>query len=142
MYIAVNDLAQPLGYLTDLELQNYSSKAGETISLHTDRIESLIVQRSNEIDTYLRGRYDLPISLDKVETLSILADICKNLVSYDLVYNRLGSKITESQKNWETKAYLQLDKIVKGEMVILTNNQSNVRYAVTSRSPLLDTTNF
>lgn len=139
MYISVNDLIAPLGYFTEEELSMYSSKVGEAITLNTDRIESIITQRSYEIDTYLRGRYSLPIPLDNV---SLLKDICKNLVSYDLVVNRLGSKITELQKNWETRAYGLLEKVVKGEITIIENNEADARYSYSKRTTLLDTSKF
>ncbi len=137
MYITVDELISPVGYFTNSELEQYSTQEGETIDLYTDRIEAIITQRSEEIDSYLRGRYILPISLDNV---GLLKDVCKNLVSYDLVSNR--GNINERVKSWETRGYSILEKLQKGEILILTTNESDVRYTVSEREKLFNWDNY
>jgi phage gp36-like protein len=139
MYIEVNDLLSPIGFFTSTQLAQYSSNDGETVEIHTERIEQIITQRSEEIDSYLRGRYELPIPVDN---RAILKDICKNLVSYDLVSSRLGDRVSERNKGWEARAYSLLDKLQTGAIIIVDENINDIRFIVNARERLLDSTNF
>jgi phage gp36-like protein len=113
MYCVVTDLLRPAGYFTENELAQLVSNSGETIELREDRVESIIEERTDYINAFLRVRYEVPIT-----GAPMILSVCRDLVSYDLKSRANGKATPEFFINIEAKAIKLLNKIQTGEIVI------------------------
>jgi len=73
-------------------------------------VNALIADASDLIDTFLRGRYPLPLS----NSHAIIENICVELVRYEL-YRRRG-QAHEDIRNFHAQAQMLLTKIQRGEI--------------------------
>jgi phage gp36-like protein len=120
-YCAVNDIKTPEGFLTEEVLAELTTEKGETVQVRNDRVEALIVDRSEFIDNHLRDRYLVP-----VPTNETIKNICVKLVTYDLKKKRLGTRLKAPFSTFEKEAINELNQIKKGS-VQLNVGDSNDR---------------
>lgn len=83
-------------------------------SIDTDRLEESIDTASDEIDTYIGGRYSLPIT---GTVPPIIKKMCCDIAIYNL-YSRVKESIPELRQKRYDAAVRLLEKIAKGEISI------------------------
>lgn len=120
MYCTVDDIKTPEGFLTTEVLAELTTETGETVQLREDRVEAIIIDRSEFIDNHLRDRYPLPI-----ENNETIKQICIKLVTYDLKKRRLGVTLQEPYKSMEKEAMTSLEEIMKGKLQLNVGTSSN-----------------
>lgn len=111
MYCKVDDIARAIG--TNMLAEATEESKGSGIVDKT--VEDIILSQSNYIDSYLHGRYLLPIT--DLGDLSVLFNICIILV-IDELYSRRLIELPESFLIRKRSAIADLEKIAKGIIVL------------------------
>lgn len=109
MYCTIEDILRTVPEREIIELTDDSqSETYDTLLLN-----SVIQEQSDYIDSYLRGRYPLPITSN-----AILKDICVILVVFKLTQRRMLYKMPQSIIDLKAKCEEKLIKIQKGDIII------------------------
>ncbi|NJD23140.1 MAG: DUF1320 domain-containing protein [Melioribacter sp.] len=110
------DLRQLLQYVNDekrLDVEIDFENAPDT-DICVQRVNQAAVEVQEEIDTYLRGRYKLPLATIPY-TITMISD---DRVIYNLKKRRFRNDITESEQKIFDQSTKQLQLIQRGEMIL------------------------
>jgi len=108
MYCTVKDIEDYLSPAVAAQLSNDTNSNVVNKAL----VQQYINNASDFIDGYLRGRYELPLQ----NTHSILNDICKRIVKYNLYDRR--SKLDDNLKELAENAKIVLKDIQSGKHIL------------------------
>lgn len=108
MYCTINDIINELSYKISAQLSNDA----DPNTLNDTLIEQYISDASELINSYLRGRYPLPLQSDH----AIIKNICIDVVKYELYKRR--SKLDENLKDIYNNAISDLNKLQRGIIVL------------------------
>lgn len=120
MFCTVDDIKTPEGFLTEEVLAELTTEKGESIEIREDRVEALIVDRTEFINNHLRDRYTLPIEANET-----LTKICVKLVTYDLKKMRLGTRLKPPYSSFESDAMSELNDIKSGSVQLDVGTSSS-----------------
>jgi phage gp36-like protein len=109
-YCIINDLYgnETKDAIAQLSNDTQPSKVDENV------VNTIIAEQSDEIDSYVRGRYPL----EKVATDPVLKKICIELTLFELRYRRNKSKITDSIQKSYDRQIQKLRDIQSGKMTL------------------------
>jgi phage gp36-like protein len=109
-YCQISDiqLVVPAQDLIDLTDDENTGQMNQTI------ITQYISDASEEIDDYLRGRYDLPFA----NPPGLLLRLCRDISVYKLYGRRIRLNPPEAIKDAANRSYKFLDRIQKGDIVL------------------------
>lgn len=133
MYCTVNDISDDVTAATLVELTD-DADAG---AVDTALVETKILEQSNIIDSFLRGRYALPIT--DANDLSQLKSICVSLTVCDLFQRRIGLDYPVSLSERRNAALKFLQQIQSGVMALNSGSGTSADsrfYKVNSKTKL------
>jgi len=132
MYCTIQDIIDDLTENVVAQLSNDI----EPNVINREIVNKYIIDATQIIDGYLRGRYKLPL----INEHSILKKICVDIVKYEL-YKRRG-KIFDNIQDLYKDGIATLEKIQKG-IITLNEGTTETRpsfYLVSEREPVFEKT--
>lgn len=105
-YCTIENITSAMTESVVAQLSNDSTPS----EVDEDVVNALIADASDLIDSFLRGRYSLPLS----KSHTIIENICVDLVRYEL-YRRRG-QTHEDIRSFHAHAHALLTKIQRGEI--------------------------
>ena len=90
------------------------------------RIDEAIVRADTKIDSYLRGRYEVPLILTVQGEQDMIRDISTELTIWELYKRRGDFLISESTKERYRDAMKDLENIQKGKISFTVDASPNV----------------
>lgn len=118
-YCTIQDIADLIG--TDLLASLSSKKKGGVIK--ESYVNQIIDTKSEYIDTFLRGRYELPLTIEDVT----LKTVCVDLVRLVLYSGTPGSIKSEDAALIQSSCEKTLDKLQKGNQILNVGGTSESR---------------
>lgn len=107
MYCAIDDIKN---ICTDADLIQLSNDDPAATVIDTTRVDGAIGNASETIDGYLRGRYNLPLSV----TSKLLSKLAVDISIYELYRRRFTGTMPDQVKESYKTALKMLEQIQKG----------------------------
>ncbi len=121
-YCEINDVKEAVSEAKLIQLSNDQTDESLT-EVNTDIVNERIEIRTDFINGFIGQHYDLPITNE--DALSVLKDICIDLVIYDMYARRGRAELSDNIHRLKNEATSLLKSIQRGDVKLNRTGESS-----------------